>query len=822
MFAPFPLRFPLLAIALTLLGIPMVSGQEAQESAASFLNDIRPLLSDRCFQCHGPDEETRATDLRLDLREAAFGDLGGYQAIVPGDPTASELIERITSEDPDLQMPPADSGKSLSDEERGRLIRWIEEGAEWSEFWAYVPPRRHSLPAPGGEAAAAHWIDRQLGYELERRGLALSAPTDPTTLIRRLYFDLVGLPPTPEEVQQFTRDPSPENYEAIVDHLLESPHFGERMAIYWLDLVRFADTVGYHGDQDHNISPYRDWVIRAFNQNLPFDQFTREQLAGDLLPQPTRDQMIATGYNRLLQTSHEGGIQPKEYIAIYAADRVRNVSSVWMGATVGCAQCHDHKYDPYTSRDFYALAAFFADIDDTEHLTRGTNTLPTARPPEILVLPPEEERAYQQVQKRIASLQRQRELIRAQRQQKEKSDPAARAEDAEIADDEAQLEAQLKQAEQELKAIETRGAWTMITRPLEQPRTVRVLPRGDWMDDSGPVVEPAIPEFLGHLDLDRRATRLDLAEWLTDPEGVGGPLTARVFANRFWYLLMGGGLSPSLDDFGGQGTPPVYPELLDHLALEFLESGWDVKSLIRDIVTSRAYQQSSLATPELQQRDPGNRWFARQSRYRLPAELVRDTALAVSGLLNVDQIGGKSIKPYQPAGYYRHLNFPPRKYSHTTDPRQYRRGVYVHWQRQFLHPTLRAMDAPTREECTARRPRSNTPLAALAALNDPSFVEAARVFAQRILQESGEEFDERLDRAWWLALSRAPTPAEQTMVRQLWEASLEDYREDPQGVSALLSVGMADVDPLLDPLELAAWTTVTRAILNLNETLTRN
>src|SRR5262245_42094523 len=458
------------------------------------------------------------------------------------------------------------------------------------------------------------------------------------------------------------------------------------MATYWLDLVRYADTVGYHGDQDHHATPYRDYVIDAFNLNLPFDQFTREQLAGDLLPNPTTDQKIATCYNRLLQTSHEGGVQPKEYLAIYAADRVRNLSAVWMGATVGCAQCHDHKFDPYTSRDFYSLAAFFADVDEERHLRGGgSDTVPTKRPPEIPVHTKRERQRLADFDARIADLEKR------------------------PADDEQkkQLAALTKQRDSLRKATRL----VMVTQAVT-PRTVRILPRGNWLDESGPVVDPAVPAFLGKLPADRRATRLDLANWLTDAKAGAGGLTARVFVNRLWYLCFGVGLSKSLEDFGGQGEPPVYPELLDNLAVEFVESGWDVKHMVKLIVTSRSYRQASLESPALRDRDPENRLYARQGRWRLPAEMVRDNALAASGLLVVD-VGGGVAKPYQPAGYYRHLNFPKREYVSDTDVRQWRRGVYVHWQRQYLHPMLRAFDAPVREECTAQRPRSNTPLAAL-------------------------------------------------------------------------------------------------------------
>jgi hypothetical protein len=793
--------------------------QTHADQAISFNRDIRPLLSDKCFQCHGPDEESREADLRFDLKEQAFADLGGYHAIVPGDAEASEMIVRIVEPDPDMRMPPADSGKQLQPEEIQLLKRWINEGANWTEFWAYQPPRKHPVPEVPGLPASANWIDKMVQSRLAELSLPSSPRADKVTLIRRLYFDLIGLPPRPQDVARFVNDGSQADFERVVDQLLTSSHFGERLAVYWLDLVRFADTVGYHGDQDQNISPYRDWVINAFNANMPFDQFTREQLAGDLLPDRTQQQLVATGYNRLLQTSHEGGLQPQEYRAIYAADRVRNVSNVWMGATVGCAQCHDHKYDPYTSKDFYSLAAFFADIDDEKHFKVGTNSLPTARPPEILLISDENRQELETVNRELESVRDRLQAAKKQLQDVSKNSPS----DAdEIEREIKQLKADEQELDQRRQVIEESGAWTMVTEALDNPRPVRILPRGNWLDDSGEIVQPAIPEFLGALDLDgRRATRLDLANWLTDPERGSGLLTARVFVNRVWYLLLGVGISNSLDDFGGQGEPPSNPELLDNLAVEFVESGWDIKRLIRTILTSQTYQQASLETPELREKDPSNRWFARQSRYRLPAEFVRDDLLAVSGLLNLESIGGKSIKPDQPGGYYRHLNFPPRVYHHDEDDKQYRRGVYVHWQRQFLHPTFKSLDAPMRLECTARRPRSNTPLASLSLLNDPGFVEAARVFPTRFLANN-DSFERRLNDAFMLAVSRKPTSSETEVLRQLYQTSHEYFQQNPAEAQQLISTGDRPVAIEFETVELAAWTTVCRAILNLSETITRN
>ena len=737
------------ALALTIASCVAGAGE------VRFNRDIRPILSDKCFKCHGPDANHRKADLRLDTLEGALADLGDYAAVVPGAPGKSELIARITTGDEDDVMPPPDTGKTLSDDEKKLFRDWIAQGGEYEAHWAYIPPKRPPMPTVSARAWPSGAIDRFILARIESANLSPSPQADAATLARRLHFDLTGLPPSPRLAKRLASDTSPEAYARVVDELLASPRFGERLATYWLDLVRYADTVGYHGDQDHAITPYRDWVIKAFNDNLPFDQFTAEQLAGDLLANATMNQKIASGYNRLLQTSHEGGVQKKEYLAKYSADRVRNVSNAWLGATMGCSECHDHKYDPFTQKDFYSLAAFFADVNDDKTFS-GTNTLPTKREPELQVVSP-------------------------------------------------------------LDVAQAKLTRTMVTGRIK-PRTIRVLPRGNWMDDSGEIVEPAVPHFLPVLKNVNRANRLHLAEWLTSADN---PLTARVFVNRLWYLLFGSGLSSTLDDTGSQGEWPTHPGLLDWLAVEFVESGWDVKHIVRLIVTSSAYRQSSLVSPQLREHDPVNRLFMRQGRFRLQAETIRDNALAVGGLLN-DQMGGKVAKPYQPAGYYSPMNFPKRKYSADMNANQYRRGVYVHWQRQFLHPMLRAFDAPTREECTAQRPVSNTPLAALTLMNDPTFVEAAKGFALRILNEAGATDQQRLAWAWQTALGREPSGKELNVARAFLSETRKRYQADAKAADKLLAVGMLKLPVGMAKPETAAWTVLGQALLNLSETITRN
>jgi hypothetical protein len=772
---------------------PAVAHEPSAHPTVDFRRDIRPLLSDKCFFCHGPDERQRQAGLRLDTRDGLFGERKSGRPVAAGSATSSLLWQRITHADPDQRMPPADSGKSLTREQVELVRRWIDEGAEWREHWAYVPPRRPPVPAVRDTTWPANEIDQFILARLERESLRPSPDADTHVLERRLHFDLIGLPPNVVGVGKGSSDTQSIARAQLVDSLLASPHFGERMAMYWLDLVRFADTVGYHGDQEHHISPYRDYVIAAFNDNVPFDRFTVEQLAGDLLPDSTIEQKVASGYNRLIQTSHEGGVQQKEYLAKYSADRVRNLASVWLGATMGCAECHDHKYDPFTQRDFYGLAAFFADVDDLRTF-KGGDTNPTKREPEL------------EVATRLAPDENRR---------------------------------------------------TMITVAIE-PRPIRVLARGDWLDESGEIVEPAVPAIFRkssvHTPRDAsgiptsgvasesesafalrkqalsrserpegeatnyrsgRLNRLDLARWLAARDN---PLVARVFVNRLWKMYFGKGLAANLDDLGAQGEPPVHPELLDWLAVEFIDSGWDLKHMVRLMVASRTYRQASLETPTLRDRDPTNRLLARQSRPRLDAEMIRDAALATSGLL-VRKIGGRSVRPYQPDGYYQHLNFPKRSYVVDVADAQFRRGLYTHWQRSFLHPMLKAFDAPSREECTAERSISNTPQAALVLLNDPTFVEAARAFALRILREGGATTDDRLRWAWRHALGREPRDREESTLRRLMERELAESRVVPNGAAEIAKT-VASVDP--DAAELAAWTSVARTIFNLNESITRN
>ena len=1007
-----------IGLVILLVGLAIVL-QPADAEKLRFDRDILPILSDKCFACHGPDPAVRQANLRLDTKEGAFSAPSGYPIIVPGEPENSELVLRITHENIDQRMPPQISNRQPTQEQIDTLIQWIAEGAEWEEHWVYSPPKRGEPPAVGDTAWISNPIDAFILGRLEAEGLTPSVEADKRTLIRRLSFDLTGLLPTPAEVEHFLRDESPTAYELLVNRLLSKPQYGEQLAMYWLDLVRYADTSGYHADENVSIWPYRDYVIKAFNDNMPFDQFTVENLAGDLLPNPTSAQKVAAGYNRLNQTTSEGGAQAKEYLAIYAADRVRTTASVWLGATLGCAQCHDHKFDPFTAKDFYSFAAFFADVKGPGVYGGGSKWEP------VVMLPTSaQESALQDIDDELAKLQKVFKAsspgLEAEQMEWENevlalldsTEPTdfAWVDDAQanggrnqgtwtfVDKNEAPVFSKLLSRHQTAEAGKTvqhafQGAnrkftltegdrlfayiwidpelppetvmlqwndgnwdhrafwgedkidfggigndtpahkpmgplpvagewvrlevdpadvglepdsvlngmafaqfggtayWDMagiattrgsavkhthteqviaaiqvdpsvrttsqreqiaaeyrritpaldgirnqmadlrkqkseiekeipysLTTESTQPRTTRVLPRGNWLDDSGEIVEPMIPAFLGDLGIkNRRPTRLELAQWVVSKDN---PLTARAFVNRLWALYFGTGLSRVLDDLGAQGESPVHPELLDWLAVEFIESGWNVKHIVKLIVTSNAYRQSSKPTEVLDEKDAYNRLLARQSHWRLDAEVVRDNALLLSGLL-VPRIGGPSVRPYQPIGYYANLNFPKRVYAHDTGENQYRRGLYTHWQRTFLHPSMMAFDAPSRQECTAERATSNTPMQALTLLNDPTYVEAARVFATRIIQEGGESVTDRINWAYQWTLSRTPQPKELEIITSLYEKHRAEYTINLDAANALVATGEASLTEGVEPDELAAWTSVARVILNLHETITR-
>ena len=831
-----------LAGLLAFLGLGAMSATAA-EPKISFTRQIKPILSSRCLACHGPDEKERKADMRLDVRDETVP-----RAVKPGDAEHSELIYRITTDDADLHMPPAKSKKPNVTADEMKLIRqWIDQGAEYDAHWSYVPPKRPEVPAVKQKDWPLGPIDNFVLAKLEEKRLSPAPAADRRTLLRRLSFDIIGLPPTPKELADFEADQSGQAYEKVVDRLLASEHFGERMALYWLDVVRYADTGGYHSDNHRDVSPYRDYVIAAFNKNLPFDQFTVEQLAGDLLPNATNEQRIASGYNRLLQTTEEGGAQPKEYTAKYAADRVRNTSVIWLASTMGCCECHSHKFDPFTHQDFYRFAAFFADVSETAVGRQAQTKLPTAEQAAEI------KRLDEQLAAGKAEFNVKTPEIAAAREKWEAEmlvDPSKglpadvakalkTAKDKRTAKDEEAIDQHFRKQlpelaaardkvaalEKERTALDAVVTSSLVSMPVA-PRTMRVLPRGNWLDDSGEVMQPGVPTFLvshssPHAPREEpaaRQTRLDLARWIVSPEN---PLTARVFVNRLWKLAFGRGISRSLEDFGSQGMQPTHPELLDWLAVDFQASGWDVKRAFKQMLMSRAYQQSSVPTKEALAKDATNEFFSRQNRFRLDAELIRDNALSISGLLTT-KIGGPSVKPYQPAGYWQYLNFPKREWENDKGENQYRRGLYTYWQRTFLHPSLAAFDATSREECTVDRPKSNTPQQALVLLNDPTYVEAARALAGRVLTDGGKSAAERIDFAFRQTLTRAPRQEEAKLLADLLAKHEREFGADKAATEKLLAVGDLKSPSSLDAAELAAWTSVCRVLLNLHETITRN
>ena len=1001
--------------AFAILGVLAFVGSARSARAAeasstlTYNRDIRPILSDNCFYCHGPDKNHRDGKFRLDERDSAIK----KKAIVPGNVNDSTLVERIFTTDPDDLMPPPKTHKKLTAAQKQTLKLWVAQGAAYEPFWAYVIPKRPPVPQVGDAKWVRTPIDAFILQKLAEVHLKPSPEADKRTLLRRLSLDLIGLPPTLAEMQAYLDDASPNAYEKLVDRLLASPHYGERMAVPWLDAVRFADTVGFHGDQNQNVFPYRDYVIDAFNHDKPFDQFTIEQLAGDLLPapsgaegpKPTNEQLVATCFNRLNMMTREGGAQPKEYLAKYAADRVRTVSAAWLGSTMGCCECHDHKFDPFTTKDFYSMEAFWADVKQWGvYMDYGYTPNPDLKgfsndhpfPPEIVVDSPYLHARQDRLTKQLDSLAadcaaKHADAFDRWRGEAESflkenpsgwialtgtptTKPAKPGDRLELSLPagsiaairlEVQPDTRAKPAAKKMKAADTitlsasiksgkgtrklavffadadrkqerysngyailgvQGGWRvdevdaggpqtavyllaapamavegdtlvlslgkaavadvhvsisplaslhpvdpefpaslrsrLITpndllvartfllssgadaetiasvRKLENdvyecrdgkspvlvtesvaPRPMRVLRRGNWQDEGGDVVTPQTPRFLTQVpetSEDHRLTRLDLARWIVSPEN---PLTSRAVVNRLWKQFFGTGICASVEDLGAQGEMPSHPELLDWLAVEFRESGWDVKRMVRLMVMSSTYRQDSSPSEQAREIDPANRLLSAQSPRRLEAEFVRDNALAAAGLINLD-IGGPSPFPYQPPGYYANIQFPSRDYVASPEDRQYRRGVYMHWQRTFLHPMLANFDAPSREDAVCTRTLSNTPQQALTLLNDPEFVEAARVLAEKTMAASKTD-DGRIEFAFQRALCRSARAKERQSLATFLAEQRDYYKEHKDDAGKLARIGIAPVPAGADMSELAAWTTVCRVVLNLHETITR-
>jgi len=1006
------------------------------KSKVDFNRDIRPILSDNCYACHGPDSNKRKAGLRFDIKEAALAKLKADNfAIVPGDVARSVLIERITSTDEDERMPPLKTGKHLTDAQIDLLRRWIAQGAEWKPHWSFLKPDRPSLPGIQNKRWPRSPIDHFILARLEREHLSPSGVADKTTLLRRVTFDLTGLPPTPEEVDAFLLDDSTMAYERVVDRLLQSPRYGEHEARYWLDAVRYGDTHGLHLDNERSLWPYRDWVVAAFNRNEPFDQFTVDQLAGDLLPNATQDQQIASGYNRCNVSTSEGGAIDEEFYVRYAVDRTETTSTVWMGLTVGCAVCHDHKFDPISQREFYQLYAFFNSAN--EKAMDGNALLP---PPMIKLPTPEQQARLAELNEAVAPVERRmREAAEKIEYAEPPRKPAAKdrsdfvwleddfPKDAKVEADGAPLRwiegEQVHSGKRALARTDTglaqdfftkavppllvgsqdsffayayidpankpkaimlqfhtsgwlhranwgdedaiaygdkgttgkllmgelpkAGEWvrlevdvaklgllpgtkidgiaftqfggtvhwdragiltatpqedlsgvsqlaweqqeaakgkselpgdvrdalklaakrrtpeqkqrlreyyianvyeparatfdpmlkeiatlrkqrddlenslpaTMVMAEMEKPREAFILKRGQY-DQRGDPVPRGVPGVLPPLPSGDTTNRLDFARWLVSP---GHPLTARVTVNRFWQQFFGTGLVKTAADFGAQGEWPSHPELLDWLATEFMESGWDVRHLLRLIVTSATYRQASSATAELLRRDPQNRLLARGPRFRLDGEQIRDNALYVSGLL-VEKMGGRSVRPYQPPGIWEAVGYTTSttaKFTQDHGEALYRRSLYTFWKRTAPPPYLTTFDAPSREKYCVRRERTDTPLQALITMNDPAYVEAARHLSGRMIQHH-KASDDRLDFGFRLVTARHPSSSEKAVLKEALQKYLTKYKKDVEAAKKLIAVGESPVDEVMNPTELAAYTMVASLLLNLDETLNKN
>jgi hypothetical protein len=1059
-FAAMPIDCALLAAFLLSAAIPRAA--EAQDEAAiDFNRQVRPLLLEHCIACHGPDEKSRQAGLRLDDKSSTLGVLpSGATAVVPGKAAKSELLARVMSTDDAYRMPPPDAEqKPLTASQIALLKRWVKQGAPWETHWAYQPLRRPARPAVENVDWPLGEIDYFTLARMEAAGLSPSPPAQREAWLRRVTFDLTGLPPTIDELDAFLADDSPNAYERVVDRLLRSPRFGERMASHWLDLARYADTHGYHIDAHRNMWRWRDWVIEAFNNNMPFDRFTVEQLAGDLLENPTLKQRIATGFNRNAMINYENGSIAEEYRTEYVVDRVVTTATVWMGQTMLCARCHDHKYDSFTQHEFYALYAFFNNVpekgldgtdgnaapfikaptaqqqaelaflrdriarlnsrleqrsaalspglpdwerallagedprsappgdmslylalDETEGdsvrdaagegrfatihgqpirvpgkferallFTGGTHidlgdaadydrddafsaavwSFPTTgdaaallarlastarsrgwvwmleddrmvfrllhdgqenslevrakqsiprnkwshlavtyngsgkaagvamfvggEPVEVEVVHDdlkgsirnrqplitgrlvEEQAGYRGMLDDLRLYDRAltptdvahlaggdpiREIARLPAEKRTETQAAALRRQF-LREDAAYREASddLAATRKGLRTLDTAIPTTMVMQEMAPPRETRLLVRGDYRHP-GELVAPDTPACLPPFPDDAPRNRLGLAEWLVDP---GHPLTARVTVNHFWQMLFGTGLVATSEDFGVRGERPSHPELLDWLAVDFVESGWDVKRVLRQIVLSATYRQSAVASPALLARDPDNRLLARGPRHRLPAEMVRDHALACAGLLN-EKIGGPSVFPYQPEGLWREISFNPELYTAqvylpSEGADNFRRSLYTFWKRTAPPPNMLIFDAPNREICTMRRMPTTTPFQALALMNDPTFVEAARVLAERMITEAGDSPEERIALAFRRLTSRRPTELETSILRRVQQEQLAHYRADPDEAQRLLTVGESSRDRSLDNAELASWTVIASMLLNLKETM---
>ncbi len=803
-------------IVFGILALPAIC---TAQQTIRFNRDVRPILSDRCFPCHGPNENDRQADLRLDRAEGpdgAYRMLDGSQAIKPGSLADSAVWYRLSTEDDDVMPPPDSSEKPLTADEKRIIQRWIEKGAGYADFWAFVPPRTPDMPDVENQRWSQQPIDRLLLHRLKAEGLAPNPVADRRTLIRRLSLDLTGLPPTRLEIRNFLADTSSDAYERLVDRLLAKPQYGEHMTKYWLDLVRFADTNGIHHDHYREMTPYRDWVIRAFNQNLPYDEFVKHQLAGDLYPEPTRDQLIASGFHRLHLIIDRGTALPEESFNRNVVDRVTAVGTAFMGLTVQCAVCHDHKYDPITMRDFYSLFAFFNNLDAAPETggRRGTDFQRGLQPPYISLATEAQEARLGELDRRIEETKTQIAEIE-QRKSKAGDDTKRKTLDAELKEARKALE----KVQAEKQTFDATIPVAMVMKEKADRRPAHILIRGAY-DSPGERVERDTPAFLPPMKKkDGARTRMDLAEWFVAPDH---PLTARVAVNRFWQQLFGVGIVKTSEDFGAQGDWPSHPDLLDYLAVSFVESGWDVRALVKQIVMSETYKQASEAAPDRFESDPENRLLSRGSRFRMDSEMIRDQVLATSGLLN-DDLYGKSVKPPQPAGLWESVSMPssyPRTYEPDTGDRIYRRSVYTFWKRGMPPPQMTILNAPSREACIARRERTNTPLQALLLMNEREYLKAARHLAHETIADRSLSPADRLALLYETITSRLPDAGETGTSLKMIEDLVAMYRDNSD-----LADQLCEGVPLhkgVSASELAAWTMLVSTIYNLDITKTRD
>lgn len=825
--------------------------QTPAKKPITFNRDIRPILSDNCFLCHGPAKATRKADLRIDLEEDAREDRGGYAAIVPGKPEQSHLYLRLIEKEPAKMMPPKSSHKKMTPAQIELIRQWIEQGAKYERHWAFLPVERPPVPEVKNKAWAKNPIDRFLLARLEEAGMTPSPEASKEALLRRVTFDLTGLPPTLAEIEAFQTDTSPDAYEKVVDRLLASHRYGERMVLEWLDAARYSDTNGYQTDGTRAMWPWRDWVIKAINDNMPFDQFTIEQIAGDLLPSPTVEQKIATGFHRNHMLNGEGGRIAEESRVEYVWDRVETTGTVWLGLTANCSRCHDHKYDPLSQKEYYQLYAYFNSINEVGGVDRRNGTAA----PTIELPTPEQAKKIDEQAKKVAGLETSLKKVTDDLIKKlpewEKSikhdklpmpvvealkiESVKRNADQKKAINEfflgqspeyKKLSGETEAAKKSLTGLKNSVLITMVMEERKEPRETAILIRGIY-DKYGEKVKPALPAALPLMPKGEPNNRLGLARWLVDR---GNPLTSRVTVNRFWQTFFGIGIVKTTEDFGAQAEPPTHPQLLDWLAAEFMDptvgpipptkgwgKGWNMRHIQRLIVTSAAYRQSSKVSSQNLEKDPDNRLLARFPRLRHAPFALRDQALMLAGLL-VEKVGGPPVRPYQPPGLWEDFSFNQIRYTQDKGENLYRRSLYTFWRRSIAPPNL--FDTPSRQVCTVRASRTNTPLHALILLNDVTFVEASRVWAEKLMREAKSPED-RLSLAFRQATSRPARDSELKILLSAYDRTLKKYQTDRPAAEKLVGTGEWPRPKDLDVIEHATLTAVLNVMMNLDEVVTR-